>query len=112
MLHPPFFPRESVCVRNCFSIFNSYAEDSLSFDHLIIFIKILQIYESKKSIYDTVTCMCVTRDGIWIGEATYWPLTGRTKNNYNTIAISTIYRALLLQSLLSVSWQRILTQEL
>jgi hypothetical protein len=34
-------------------------------------------------------------DGVWIVEYIYWPLTGLTRNNYNTIAISTLYTSLL-----------------
>jgi hypothetical protein len=34
-------------------------------------------------------------DGVWIGYWIYWPLTGRTTNNYSTIAVSTLYSSLL-----------------
>jgi hypothetical protein len=37
----------------------------------------------------------VTIDGVWIGEWIYWPLTGRSTNKYNTIAISIIHISLL-----------------
>jgi hypothetical protein len=44
--------------------------------------------------HNIVTCMCVTIEKVldyWI----YWPLTGCTTNNYNTISISTLYSSLL-----------------
>jgi hypothetical protein len=44
---------------------------------------------------NTVTCKCVTIDGVWISDLIYWPLTGSTTNNYSTIAISTLYSWLL-----------------
>jgi hypothetical protein len=60
----------------------------------------------------------MTIDGVldyWI----YWPFAGRTTNNYNTVAIFTLYSSLLqtivlslLNSPLAVSWQRILIQVL
>jgi hypothetical protein len=48
----------------------------------------------KFQLVNIVTYLCVTIDGVldyWI----YWLLTGNTTNNYNTIAISTLYRWLL-----------------
>jgi hypothetical protein len=56
--------------------------------------------------------VCVTVDGVWIGDSIYWLF----KHSW---LVTTPYRSLtqtrvlsLLQSPISVSWQRILTQEL
>jgi hypothetical protein len=36
--------------------------------------------------------VCVTIEGVWIGEYIYWTLTDRNyTNNYNTISIFTLY---------------------
>jgi hypothetical protein len=38
-----------------------------------------------------MSCVCVTVDGVWIGEQIYLHLQVVTTNNYNTIAISTLH---------------------
>jgi hypothetical protein len=40
----------------------------------------------RRRVDNIVTCMSVTIDGVWIDEQIYWPFTGLTTNNYNTIA--------------------------
>jgi hypothetical protein len=55
--------------------------------------RILIKFDIAASYYHAYACV-VTMDGI-LDYRIYWPLIGRTTNNYNTIAISTLYSSLL-----------------
>jgi hypothetical protein len=46
-------------------------------------------------VVDPVTYICVSIDGVWISDSVYWPLTGRTANNYNPLAIAILDSSLL-----------------
>jgi hypothetical protein len=56
--------------------------------------------------------LCVSKDGVWIGEWIYWPLTQlRTTSNYRGITDLNISQITSTSSL-EISWQRLLTVEI
>jgi hypothetical protein len=74
-------------------------------------VHITRSYFSNIPFNNTVT-MCVTIDGVWIGEWIYWPLVYTTRN-YTLQTTDTYISVLsLLQSPLAVSWQRLLPREI
>jgi hypothetical protein len=44
--------------------------------------------------FNIFTYMCVTIDGVRLNGLIYWQLTGRTTNNYNPMAVSTLNSSL------------------